>query len=99
MSKTTPQDAAFFDLDDDEGWEDMPVVREDEFAGGLDEEDQKKYHYKPQDKKEGAPKGGGNALGEVLDVDAFGKDRDAAFVMDRVAEAMAQWDKEHDGDL
>ena len=74
MSKTTPQDAAFFDLDDDEGWEDMPVVREDEFAGGLDEEDQKKYHYKPQDKKEGAPKGGGNALGEVLDVDAFGKE-------------------------
>ncbi|VDB84324.1 unnamed protein product [Peniophora sp. CBMAI 1063] len=74
MSKLNPQDAAFFDLDDEEGWEDMPVVREDEFAGGLDEEDQKKYHYKPQDKKEGISKGGGNALGEVLDVDAFGKE-------------------------
>ncbi|KZV74103.1 DUF726-domain-containing protein [Peniophora sp. CONT] len=74
MSKFTPQDAAFFDLDDDEGWEDMPVVRQDEFAGGLDDEDQKKYHYKPQDKREDVSKGSGNALGEVLDVDAFGKE-------------------------
>jgi hypothetical protein len=31
--------------DDEEEWQDMPVVREDELRGGLDEEDQKKYRY------------------------------------------------------
>ena len=32
--------------DDDEGWQDMPVVRDDDdLALGVDEEDQKKYHY------------------------------------------------------
>jgi hypothetical protein len=74
MSKLSTQDAAFFDLDDDEGWEDMPVVRDDDFAGGLDDEDKKKYHYKAQDKKDGAPQGSGNATGTILDVDAHGQE-------------------------
>ena len=39
-----PAKDPFFD-DDDEGWEDMPVVRDD-FANGLDEEDKKKYEDK-----------------------------------------------------
>lgn len=44
----TPIEPDIFD-DDDEGWQDMPVVREaDEFAGGLDEEDQKKWSATPQ---------------------------------------------------
>ncbi|KAK0185158.1 hypothetical protein F5146DRAFT_1071635 [Armillaria mellea] len=30
--------------------DDMPVVREDELKGGLDEEDQKRYHYVPSAK-------------------------------------------------
>jgi hypothetical protein len=78
MSKPFVQDAAFFDLDDDDGWEDMPVVRDtDEFAssaGGLDEEDQKKYHYQAPSKRDGPARGGGNAIGEHLDVDAFGQE-------------------------
>jgi hypothetical protein len=56
--------------DDDEGWQDMPVVREDEFAGGLDEEDQKKYHYVPSAKGAKAA----NATGDLLDVDDLGND-------------------------
>ncbi|KAI0033809.1 hypothetical protein K488DRAFT_46852 [Vararia minispora EC-137] len=75
MSKLSAKQGASFDLDDDDGWEDMPVVRDsDEFAGGLDEEDQKKYHYQPQAKRDGPARGGGNATGERLDVDAFGQE-------------------------
>ncbi|KAJ7077587.1 hypothetical protein C8R43DRAFT_940244 [Mycena crocata] len=58
-----------FDLDDDdEGWEDMPVVREDKFASGLDEEDQKKYHYTPSAKGASSV----NATGNLIDVDGSG---------------------------
>lgn len=72
MPKTTPAPATtIFDADDDdEGWQDMPVVREDEFASGLDEEDQKKYHYVPSAKGASAA----NATGNLLDVDDRGNE-------------------------
>lgn len=72
MSRTTPAPATtIFDADDDdEGWQDMPVVREDEFASGLDEEDQKKYHYVPSAKGASAA----NATGNLLDVDDRGNE-------------------------
>lgn len=57
-----------FDDDDDEGWEDMPVIREDTEASGMDEEDQKKYHYQPS----AASKAAVNARGNLLDVDDYG---------------------------
>ncbi|TFK56940.1 DUF726-domain-containing protein [Heliocybe sulcata] len=61
--------------DDDEGWQDMPVVKEsDEFADGLDEEDQKRYHYTPSAKKEPNAGGAGNATGNLLDVDDYGQE-------------------------
>lgn len=60
-----------FDIeDDDEGWQDMPVVREDEFASGLDDEDQKKYHYVPSAKGKSAV----NATGNLIDVDDRGNE-------------------------
>ncbi|EIW64472.1 DUF726-domain-containing protein [Trametes versicolor FP-101664 SS1] len=62
--------------DDDEGWQDMPVVREDDgLDAGFDEEDQKKYHYMPQPKK-GDSSGGaaGNATGNLLDIDYEGNE-------------------------
>ncbi|KAG5644092.1 hypothetical protein DXG03_009111 [Asterophora parasitica] len=59
-----------FDDDDDEGWQDMPIVREDEFASGLDEEDQKKYHYQPSAKGTSAA----NATGNLIDVDDYGNE-------------------------
>jgi hypothetical protein len=57
-----------FDDGDDEGWQDMPVVREDEFTSGLDKEDQKKYHYVPSAKGTSAA----NATGNLIDVDGLG---------------------------
>jgi hypothetical protein len=58
-------------FDDDEGWEDMPVVRDTGGeAAGLDEEDQKKYHYRPKDIV--AAGAGSNATGDKFD--AFGAD-------------------------
>ncbi|KAJ7146410.1 hypothetical protein C8R44DRAFT_690838 [Mycena epipterygia] len=67
VTAIAPIDA--FDLDDDEeGWEEMPVVREDKFASGLDEEDQKKYHYTPSAKGASAV----NATGNLIDFDDGG---------------------------
>ncbi|KAI8990645.1 DUF726-domain-containing protein [Trametes punicea] len=69
-----PIEPDIFD-DDEEGWQEMPVVREDDdFALGLDEEDQKKYHYMPHPKKESSSGGAGNAIGDVLDVDFQGNE-------------------------
>lgn len=68
-----PIEPSVFD-DDDEGWQDMPIVRDsDDFALGLDEEDQKKYKYVPPAKKESST-GIGNATGNVLDVDYKGQE-------------------------
>ncbi|EMD42269.1 hypothetical protein CERSUDRAFT_110798 [Gelatoporia subvermispora B] len=73
-SAITPIEADIFD-DDDDGWQDMPVVRQaDEFANGLDEEDQKKYHYVPTVKKDSSVAGASNATGNLLDVDYEGNE-------------------------
>lgn len=67
-----PIEPSVFD-DDDEGWQDMPIVRDsDDVALGLDEEDQKKYKYVPPAAKKEASTGAGNATGNVLDVDFEG---------------------------
>ncbi|KAK0463323.1 hypothetical protein IW261DRAFT_1625966 [Armillaria novae-zelandiae] len=63
---TAPAPLDIFD-DDNNGWQDMPVVQEDELKGGLDEEDQKQYHYVPSTKGTNAA----NAIG-TIDVDDLG---------------------------
>ncbi|KAJ7083377.1 hypothetical protein B0H15DRAFT_423801 [Mycena belliarum] len=69
MAVTAIEPIGSFDLDDDdEGWEEMPVVREDKDASGLDEEDQKKYHYTPSAKGASSV----NATGNFIDVDDSG---------------------------
>ncbi|KAL0952070.1 hypothetical protein HGRIS_008706 [Hohenbuehelia grisea] len=57
--------------DDDDGWEDMPVIREDKLASGLDDEDIKKYHYVAPTKDGAAAV---NATGAHLDIDDFGNE-------------------------
>ncbi|KAJ3782221.1 hypothetical protein GGU10DRAFT_276016, partial [Lentinula aff. detonsa] len=57
------------DVDDDEGWEDMPIVRRDEVRGGMDEEDQRRYGYRVREEDGGE---GGNATGMKLDTDEYG---------------------------
>lgn len=73
----TPKNPFSFDddaNDDDEGgWQEMPVVKEDEFAGGLDEEDQRKYHYVPKKSPSYCQShSGGNATGNLIDFDDEG---------------------------
>ena len=70
--KIAPIEPSIFDEDDD-GWQDMPIIRSDDIAGGLDEEDQKKYHYKPQEKKDTAATTS-NATGNVLEHDFYGEE-------------------------
>ncbi|PPQ89966.1 hypothetical protein CVT25_009606 [Psilocybe cyanescens] len=60
-----------FDDDDDEGWQDMPIVREDTSASGLDEEDLKKYHYQASTTNS---KTAANATGNLIDVDDLGNE-------------------------
>jgi hypothetical protein len=69
MTPKPPESDPNFDLfDDDEGWEDMPVVKHDIEASGFDEEDARKYHYRaPVKASEGV-----NARGDLLVVDDYG---------------------------
>ncbi|EIW66799.1 hypothetical protein TREMEDRAFT_70052 [Tremella mesenterica DSM 1558] len=67
------------DIDDDDGWQDMPVVRSDDNPFGLDTDDQKRYHYRPParlDASTSSPSSTpiigstSNATGAHLEVDA-----------------------------
>ncbi len=66
-----------FDLDDD-GWEDMPVVRTGDNPLGLDEEDVKKYHYVEPQKitstSTNINESHGNATGNLIDYDEQGQE-------------------------
>lgn len=72
----TPNNPFSFDndVDHDEGdWQEMPVVKEDDFVSGLDEEDQRKYHYAPKKAVSHAHShSGGNATGNLIDFDDQG---------------------------
>ncbi|KAJ3878473.1 hypothetical protein F5051DRAFT_351910, partial [Lentinula edodes] len=52
----------------------MPIVHTDELRGGLDEEDQRRYHYRVNEEGSGSGSrgGGGNATGTTLDTDEYG---------------------------
>ncbi|PPR02740.1 hypothetical protein CVT26_009451 [Gymnopilus dilepis] len=71
VSTFPPPKDIFDDDDDDDGWQDMPVVREDTSLSGLDEEDQKKYHYQlPSTSKSTVV----NATGNLIDFDDSGNE-------------------------
>lgn len=63
---------------DDEGWQDMPVIRVEENPLGLDEDEVKKYHYVAPKKVAngsstlGPSKPQGNATGNLIDFDDSG---------------------------
>ncbi|RXW23089.1 hypothetical protein EST38_g2763 [Candolleomyces aberdarensis] len=65
-----PSKNVFDDLSDDEGWQDMPIVREDTSNCDLDDEDRKKYHY--QTSARGAT--AANATGNLIDFDEEGNE-------------------------
>ncbi|KEP53201.1 putative integral membrane protein [Rhizoctonia solani 123E] len=70
---TTQAKDAFDDLDDD-GWEDMPIIRASDNPLGLDEEDAKKYHYVEPKKRLEDDFHGGNATGNLIDFDDKGNE-------------------------
>lgn len=67
-----PPSSDIFD-DDDDGWQDMPVIREDNLATDLDEEDRKKYHYQPPSNSTKS-KTTVNATGNLIDFDDRGNE-------------------------
>ncbi|KAG7100211.1 hypothetical protein E1B28_001986 [Marasmius oreades] len=75
ITTTKPPEKNVFDFtdDDEDGWQDMPVVREDTIRGGLDEEDQKKYHYVSTSNKTDT-KTAANARGDLIDFDDRGNE-------------------------
>jgi hypothetical protein len=85
--------------DDDDGWEDMPVVRDHDaaFAGGLDEEDQKKYHYQAPAPKRAAG-AAGNATGQLIDIDEDGAAWHEKAAADEAEYTRLRMEEENDGD-
>lgn len=70
-SGTSKTSDPFFD--DDEGWQDMPIVREDDPSNPFDDEDTQKYHYVSRSKQDkSAAEGAGNATGNLIDFDDEG---------------------------
>jgi hypothetical protein len=62
--------SSIFDDDDDDGWQDMPVIRNVDPNLSLDEEDQKRYHYVAPAKRLSTD--ASNATGNLIDLDDFG---------------------------
>ncbi|KAH7868552.1 uncharacterized protein C8R40DRAFT_823611 [Lentinula edodes] len=60
-----PPSSSLCDSDSDsDGWQDMPIVHTDELRGGLDEEDQRRYHYRVNEGGSGGSASGGGGKGE-----------------------------------
>ncbi|CAE6459861.1 unnamed protein product [Rhizoctonia solani] len=70
---TVQNNNAFDDLDDD-GWQDMPIIRVSDNALGLDEEDAKRYHYVEPKKRLEDDVHGSNATGNLIDYDDRGNE-------------------------
>lgn len=70
-----PIGASPFD-DDDDGWQDMPIVRAEDPNLALDEEDQRKYHYAaPSNSRLTSDHGpASNATGNLIDFDEQGQE-------------------------
>ncbi|KAJ3920569.1 hypothetical protein F5877DRAFT_65611 [Lentinula edodes] len=47
-----PSSSDIWDSDDDDGWQDMPMVHRDEMRGVLDEDNWRRYHYLDKSEEE-----------------------------------------------
>lgn len=63
---------SLLDDDDDDGWQDMPVVRNEEFVSDLDAVDREKYGYVQSNGKVSGAQG--NATGNLIDFDDYGNE-------------------------
>lgn len=98
----TPNNPFSFDNDADDGegdWQEMPIVKEDDFVSGLDEEDQRKYHYVPKKAVSHAhTHSGGNATGNLIDVDGQGTQWRSKTEQDENEYTRLRGDEEEDAD-
>ena len=72
------ESTSIFD-DDDDGWQEMPIIRSVDTALVLDEEDQKRYKYVAPEKRVATDSGqlsghGSNATGNLIDFDDRGQE-------------------------
>lgn len=87
---------AVFDDDDDDGWQDMPVVRHEEFVSDLDAVDREKYGYvQSAPKVDGAL---GNATGNLIDFDDRGNEWRSKQELNELEYTRLKLDDEDDGD-
>lgn len=89
---------AFNDIDlDDDGWQDMPIVRAGDNPLGLDDEDAKRYRYvEPQHRR--VDEHAGNAIGHVTDYDERGNEWRSKLDQDEEDYTRLKLDEEDDGD-
>jgi hypothetical protein len=95
---TSPSHNVFDDLDDDDGWQDMPIIRAADNPLGLDEEDAKKYHYVETKNKIGDDTHGGNATGNLIDFDDRGNEWRAKLDQNEDDYTRLRLDDDDDGD-
>lgn len=88
---------AFEDLDDEDGWQDMPIIRAGDNPLGLDDEDAKRYHYvEPQNRR--ADEHAGNATGHLMDYDDRGNEWRSKLDQDEEDYTRLRLDDDDDGD-
>ncbi|EJD54437.1 DUF726-domain-containing protein [Auricularia subglabra TFB-10046 SS5] len=92
-----PRKGASLQDDDDDGWQDMPVVRHEEFVSDLDAVDREKYGYVQNTK--GASQAQGNATGNLIDFDDRGNEwRAKTDTLDESEYTRLKLDEDEDGD-
>ena len=91
-----PKSNVIFDDDDDDGWQDMPVVRNDDFVSDLDAVDREKYHYVHSKGKADAALG--NATGNLIDFDDRGNEWRSKQELNELDYTRLKLDDDEDGD-
>ncbi|KAG8680100.1 hypothetical protein FRC08_016535 [Ceratobasidium sp. 394] len=93
-----PSHNAFDDLDDDDGWQDMPIIRAGDNPLGLDDEDVKRYHYVEPKSKLKDDSHAGNATGNTIDFDDRGNEWRSKLDQDEEDYTRLRLDDDDDGD-
>jgi hypothetical protein len=89
---------AFDDLDDDDGWQDMPIIRVGDNPLGLDEEDAKRYHYVEPRNKLTDDSHAGNATGGAVGFDDRGNEWRSKLEQDEEDYTRLRLNDDDDGD-
>ncbi|KAG8709814.1 hypothetical protein FRC09_000456 [Ceratobasidium sp. 395] len=92
-----PAPGTFDDLDDEDGWQDMPIIRAGDNPLGLDDEDVKRYRY-VEPKLKLNDDHTGNATGNTIDFDDRGNEWRSKLDQDEEDYTRLRLDDDDDGD-